>query len=432
MTAVWQEVRRQLLNVIKTAHFMNPAGQEVYFDINGDMPNQLDIQNFQFFLNGTSRIAKVGIFRSWAPDEQQIQIDTTAILWTAGAIEVPHAVCSESCGTGYRKATVKRQPICCFDCILCSEGKISNQTDSNDCITCPVDEWPTYEQDKCIPKTIEFLSYKEELGASLATVSVLFTALTASVLCVFIKFRDTPVIKANNRDLSYLLLLGLFLCFLCSLLFIGRPERVTCLIRQFAFGVIFTFSVSCVMAKTITVIVAFTASKPSSSMKKWVGPKTPSLLIVLCSLGQVVICVAWLFILPPFPSKNMKIKLGKIIVECQEGSSIAFSCMLGYMGLLAVLCLVIAFLARKLPDTFNEAQMITTSMFIFLSVWTSFIPAYLSTQGKYMVAVEVFAILASGAGLLCSIFLPKCYIVLLRPEKNTRKHITGKANTSAK
>ncbi|XP_043942661.1 vomeronasal type-2 receptor 26-like [Protopterus annectens] len=416
----------ELLNFVKTVHFMNTAGQEIYFDMTGNIPNQFDIQNFQFFLNGTSRIVKIGYFKSWAPNDQQIQIDKAAILWNNGASEVPHAVCSESCGPGYRKSTRKGQPICCFDCTPCPEGKISNQTDSIDCTMCPDDAWSAYGQDKCIPKTTEFLSYKEELGASLAAFSIFFSALTASVLCVFIQFRDTPVIRANNRNLSYLLLLALFFCFLCSLLFIGHPERVTCLIRQIAFGVIFSFSVSCIMAKTITVIVAFTATKPNSSMKKWVGGKTPGLVIILCSLGQIIICTTWLFMYPPFPNNNMKIKLGKIIIECQEGSSAAFTCMLGYMGFLAMLCFVIAFLARKLPDTFNEAQMITTSMFIFLSVWTSFIPAYLSTQGKYMVAVEVFAILASSAGLLFSIFIPKCYILLLRPEKNTREYITGK------
>ncbi|XP_043942672.1 extracellular calcium-sensing receptor-like [Protopterus annectens] len=422
----------KLLNFIKGVHFMNTAGQEIYFDMNGDMPTQYDIQNFQFFQNGTSRIIKVGFFKSWAPNDEQIQIDTAAILWNDGATKVPQSVCSESCGPGYRKSTRKGQAICCFDCIQCSDGKMSNQTDSNDCIECPDNEWPTSEQSKCVQKTVEFLSYKEPFGASLAVVSICSSAITASVFCIFIRFRDTPVIKANNQDLSYLLLLLLFLCFLCSLLFIGHPETVTCAIQQVAFGSIFTFSISCIMAKTITVIVAFTATNNNSFMKKWVGMKTPGLVIILCSLGQIIICTAWLSTQPPFPNDNIKIKPGKIIAECQEGSSVAFACMLGYMGLLAMLCFLLAFLARKLPDTFNEAQIITISMFIFLSVWTSFIPAYLSTQGKYMVAVEVFAILASSAGLLCSIFLPKCYIILLRPEKNTRKHITGKANSSAK
>ncbi|XP_043942659.1 extracellular calcium-sensing receptor-like [Protopterus annectens] len=416
----------QLLNFIKVVHFVNAAGQEVYFDANGDMPNQFDIQNFQFFLNGTSRIVKVGIFKSWAPNDQEIQIDKRSILWTGGATEVPRAVCSESCSPGYRKSTLKGQPVCCFDCIPCSEGEISNHSDSNDCIRCADDQWPANGQEKCIPKTIELLSYKEPLGVSLSAICIICSIITASVLCIFVKFKDTPIIKANNRSLSYLLLFALILCFLCSLIFIGYPKRETCLFRQAAFGVIFSFSVSCILAKTVTVIIAFNFTKPSSCMRKWMGTKIPICMIIFCSLIQVSICATWLSTAPPFPNANIVIKPGIIILECQEGSSTAFGFMLGYMGFLSLLCFAIAFLARKLPDTFNEAQLITFSMIVFVSVWAAFIPAYLSTQGKYMVAVEVFAILASASGMLCSIFVPKCYIILLKPEKNTRKVISGK------
>ncbi|XP_043942668.1 extracellular calcium-sensing receptor-like [Protopterus annectens] len=418
----------QLLSSIKTVHFMSTAGQELYFDIHGDMPTQYVIQNFQFFPNGTSRTVKVGIFNSWAPSDEQIQIDTKLILWNDGATKVPHAVCSESCVPGYRKSTRKGQPICCFDCVPCSEGKISNNSNSNDCTRCADDQWPTYAQEKCIPKTIEFLSYKEQLGASLAAVSISCAIITASVLCIFIKFNDTPIVKANNRDLSYLLLVALILCFLCSLIFIGYPKAETCLLRQVTFGVIFSFSISCILAKTITVIIAFNSTKPNSPVRMWMGTKTPVSMIIFCTLIQVIICVAWLSTDPPFPNANMIIKPGTIIMECQEGSSTAFGCMLGYMGFLSLLSFAIAFLARKLPATFNEAQLITFSMIVFVSVWAAFIPAYLSTQGKYMVAVEVFAILASGSGLLFSIFVPKCYIILLKPEKNTKKHLTGKTD----
>ncbi|XP_043942663.1 extracellular calcium-sensing receptor-like [Protopterus annectens] len=418
----------QLLTSIKSVHFMNTAGQEVYFNIHGDMPTQYDIQNFQFFPNGTSRTVKVGMFKSWAPNDEQIQIDTKLILWNDGATKVPRAVCSESCGPGYRKSTHKGQPICCFDCVPCSEGEISNHSNSNDCTKCADDQWPTYGQEKCIPKTIEFLSYKEPLGVSLAAISISCSIITASILCIFIKHKNTPIVKANNQNLSYLLLYALILCFLCSLIFIGYPKTFTCLIRQAAFGVIFSFSVSCILAKTITVIVAFNSTKPNSPMRKLMGTKTPVSVIIFCSLIQVCICVAWLSNDPPFPNANMVIKPGTIIMECQEGSSTAFGCMLGYMGFLAILSFAIAFLARKLPATFNEAELITFSMIVFVSVWASFIPAYLSTQGKYMVAVEVFAILTSGSGLLCSIFVPKCYIILLKPEKNTKKHLTGKTD----
>jgi len=42
--------------------------------------------------------------------------------------QVPVSVCSESCPLGTRKAVQQGRPICCFDCIQCPPGEISNKT----------------------------------------------------------------------------------------------------------------------------------------------------------------------------------------------------------------------------------------------------------------------------------------------------------------
>ncbi|XP_064419134.1 vomeronasal type-2 receptor 1 [Latimeria chalumnae] len=273
---------------------------------------------------------------------------------------------------------------------------------ATECFRCPEDHWSNERQDKCIPKAIEFLSFKELMGATLLAISVSCASLSTTVLCIFVKYRDTPIVKANNRELSYLLLLALILSFFCSLIFIGEPTVITCMLRQAAFGIIFALCVSCVLAKTIMVVIAFNATKPNSHLKKWVGPKLPKGIVFLCTIIQVIICNTWLTSSPPFPERNIKSKVGMIIVECNEGSTIAFWCVLGYMGILAIVSFIVAFLARNLPGSFNEAKFMTFSMLVFVSVWLAFIPAYLSTRGKYMVAVEIFAILASSAGLLAS------------------------------
>ncbi|XP_043922312.1 vomeronasal type-2 receptor 26-like [Protopterus annectens] len=305
--------------------------------------------------------------------------------------------------------------------------KQADKGDATNCVKCPDDLWADDKRQKCVPKIKEFLTFADPLGASLTGISVSASVITVTVLCIFIKFRNTPVVKANNRELSYILLSALVLCFICSLIFIGKPTKISCILHQTTFGIVFSICISSVLAKTVLVVIAFNATNPSSKTRTWGGLNwIPISIFVFSSLLQIIICTVWLFIAAPFPENNMKSETGKIIIECNEGSAVMFYGMLGYLGLLAGICFVVAFLARNLPDGFNETKYITLSMLAFISVWLSFIPAYLSTKGKYTVAVEIFAILASSTGLLICIFSPKVYIIMLRPELNTREKLARK------
>ncbi|XP_073423353.1 extracellular calcium-sensing receptor-like [Dendrobates tinctorius] len=418
----------QLRYYVKKVNFINTAGEQIYFDKNGDIPLSLDVLNWQLYPNGSNQYINVGKIEKG----NQLQIVEEKIVWNGLNSQPPVSLCNNPCPKGFRRATQEGQKICCFDCVPCSEGEILNPNDGSKCLTCPVDQWPNQSKEKCVPKSIQFLAYDELLGSSLACISITCCALTFSVLCLFIIKHKTPIVKANNRELSYLLLISLMFCFLCSLAFIGRPSIVTCMLRQVLFGIIFSVCLSAILAKTITVILVFSATNPDSKIKRLVGLRIPVYIVPSCTVIQIILCLAWLCSSAPFEEFNIVAELGTIVIECNEGSNVFFACVLGYMGLLASVSLLVAFLARNLPDTFNEAKFITFSMLVFASVWITFVPAYLSTKGKNMVAVEIFAIISSSAGLLVCIFFPKCYIILLQPEMNNKRFITGKKVRSEK
>ncbi|XP_071984350.1 vomeronasal type-2 receptor 26-like [Engystomops pustulosus] len=410
---------------LKSISFETPSGEDIFFNDVGEVPATFDIMNLQIFPNNQYRLVKVGRYESWATTTQQISLDIGAINWNQEFTEVPHSVCSESCQRGNRKISMEGRPQCCFQCVPCSMGEITNETDAAVCIKCPEDMWPNEKQDGCLKKMVQFLSYEELMGVSLAAASISFSSITLLVLCIFRKFSDTPVVKANNRSLSYVILVGLAVCFLSSLVFIGYPLGFICLLRQVVFGVSFSIVVSGMLTKTITVILIFQSTKPNSIGKRFDSRISKGVMFT-CPLLQVIICIVWLGTSPPYPELNMKSKPDTIIAECNEGSNLFFCGMLGYMGLLATVSFIVAFMSRRLPDSFNEGQYITFSMFVFLSVWICFIPAYLSAEGKNLVVVEVFAILASSAGLLGCLFFPKCYIIMYRPDMNTKQYVRGR------
>ncbi|XP_075056491.1 extracellular calcium-sensing receptor-like [Mixophyes fleayi] len=416
----WQVVR-----ALKTVNFTDRDGNQHYFDRNGDPVAKYDLLSWQMGADGLLTYRKVGSYAESTYVVRPLVIDENANLWNGAVSQPPLSECSISCKPGYRKSILQGQPTCCFICIPCSDGKISNGTDFTECIKCPNDYWSNNNRDACVPKEVDFLSYGEPLGITFSIAAGLGICQTIMVTLVFIKYRNTPVVKAHNLEMSFLLLMSLTLSFIGSFMFIGEPSTGMCILRQLVFGISFVLNISCILVKTLVVILAFTMAKPNQSVMKYFRPSHQRTLVGLATSIQIVICVCFLSSTSSFIKKNKEAVMTKIILECNRESELAFLVAFGYIGLLALVCFVLAFLARNLPDNFNEAKFITFSLLIFVMVWVSFIPGYFSTSGKYVTAVEIFAILLSAAGLLACIFFPKCYIILLKPAKNSKKKLIG-------
>ncbi|NWI83920.1 CASR protein, partial [Dryoscopus gambensis] len=414
----------QVLKHLRHLNFTNNMGEQVDFDEFGDLVGNYSIINWHLSPeDGSVVFEEVGHYNVYAKKGERLFINENKILWGGFSKEVPFSNCSRDCLPGTRKGIIEGEPTCCFECVDCPDGEYSDETDASACDKCPEDYWSNENHTSCIPKQIEFLAWTEPFGIALTLFAVLGIFLTSFVLGVFTKFRNTPIVKATNRELSYLLLFSLLCCFSSSLFFIGEPQNWTCRLRQPAFGISFVLCISCILVKTNRVLLVFEAKIPTSLHRKWWGLNLQFLLVFLCTFVQIVICVIWLYTAPPSSYRNHELEDEIIFITCHEGSLMALGFLIGYTCLLAAICFFFAFKSRKLPENFNEAKFITFSMLIFFIVWISFIPAYASTYGKFVSAVEVIAILAASFGLLACIFFNKVYIILFKPSRNTIEEV---------
>ncbi|XP_014351121.1 extracellular calcium-sensing receptor [Latimeria chalumnae] len=414
----------QVLKHLRHLNFTNNMGEQVDFDDFRDPIGNYTIINWHLSPeDGSVAFEEVGYYNVYANKGDRLYINESKVLWKGFSKEVPSSNCSDDCQPGTRKGIIEGEPTCCFECVECPDGEFSNETDASACAKCPLDSWSNENHTDCIKKQIEFLSWTEPFGIALALFAVLGIFMTSFVLGVFVKFRNTPIVKATNRELSYLLLFSLICCFSSSLIFIGEPKDWTCRLRQPAFGISFVLCISCILVKTNRVLLVFEAKIPTSLHRKWWGLNLQFLLVFLCTFVQIMTCVIWLYSAPPSSYNNYDLEDEIIFITCHEGSTMALGFLIGYTCLLAAICFFFAFKSRKLPENFNEAKFITFSMLIFFIVWISFIPAYVSTYGKFVSAVEIIAILASSFGLLGCIFFNKIYIILFKPSRNTIEEV---------
>lgn len=105
------------------------------------------------------------------------------------------------------------------------------------------------------------------------------------VLGVFVRHNDTPVVRASGRELSYVLLSGIMLCYLVSFLFVLLPTDIVCGVQQTAIGLSFSVVYAALFTKTNRIARIFGSGKKSANKPSFISPKSQ---LVICG-GLVTI-----------------------------------------------------------------------------------------------------------------------------------------------
>ena len=415
---------RDLQKYLRNVSFDGLTGK-VRFDRFGDpFSASYSIINVQRSPATEAHLRKVTI-GTWNKDSTpKLKISTSNLRWKT--LSTPVSFCSTECLPGTQ--TVLLSP-CCWDCVKCPQGTISAEIGSKGCTVCEPDTKPNNEGTRCEKLPIVNISLTTAGGMTLTVVASIGFILTMLVCRIYIKFHNTPIVKASNREISFLLLFGISGIHILAILDLSEPSNILCIAATFWRYFTLNLCVTVLFTKTMRITSVFGVDKVAQLFTPWY--KTLERQIIFTSVVNLVptsLLGLWMSTDPPGREKIIRSDDREyIFLFCKPYYSnagfalfIAVSC---YIITVALLCTYYAFKGRGIPENFNETKYIGFSMYILLLSSIAYYPVLFAFESWYVTLVSCLTTLVTSFGLLGCMFGPKVYILLFRPQRNTVEHV---------
>ncbi|XP_025968855.2 metabotropic glutamate receptor 8 isoform X2 [Dromaius novaehollandiae] len=397
------------------------AGTPVIFNENGDAPGRYDIFQYQI----TNKSTEYKVIGQWT---NQLHLNVEDMQWANREHTHPASVCSLPCKPGERKKTVKGVP-CCWHCERC-EG-YHYQVDEFNCELCPINKRPNANRTDCQLIPIIKLEWHSPWAIVPVFIAILGIIATTFVIVTFVRYNDTPIVRASGRELSYVLLTGIFLCYSITFLMIATPDTVVCSFRRIFLGLGMCFSYAALLTKTNRIHRIFEQGKKSVTAPKFISPASQLVITFSLISMQLIGVFIWFAIDPPHiivdygEQRTLEPENARGVLKC-DISDLSLICSLGYSILLMVTCTVYAIKTRGVPETFNEAKPIGFTMYTTCIIWLAFIPIFFGTaqsaEKMYIQTTTLTVSMSLSASVsLGMLYMPKVYIIIFHPEQNVQK-----------
>lgn len=333
----------------------------------------------------------------------------------------PPSVCSHPCGPGEATQLVEGDS-CCWTCMKCHTYQY--MPSKSECVTCPMGTIPIADKSYCQPIPQKFLDYGDALSFAAMIVATLGLAATSTAMITFLRYSATPIVKASGRELSFVLLVGIFLCYSMTFILVSKPTEISCGAQKFGIGLCFSIVYSAILTKTNRIYRIFKAGKRTTKRPKFISPK--SQLVICGSLVAVqnAVGIVWVLLRPPKVISYYANRDDHQLV-CNDAVEAWYMVGFTYPIFLIIVCTFFAFLTRNIPEAFNESKHIGLTMYTTCIIWLAFVPIFFSTADEIdiRIATMSFAISLSATVALACMFAPKSYIIIFHAERNVRQSL---------
>ncbi|UYV82046.1 GPRMGL5, partial [Cordylochernes scorpioides] len=412
-----------LLQYLKNVSFRGFYDDEDFrFSSSGDGPVRYNILHFKQTRPNFYEWIQVGEFR-----DGRLALDLRKVQFRPGQPQLPESRCSTPCGPGQAKQVLSEAEACCWRCVACGRYQVLQA--GVRCEDCGLGTLPDVTHAFCLPLSPYHMRPDSPWALGAMVFATLGICITLAVILVFWRYNDTPVVRASGRELSYVLLGGILICYGCTFLLVQKPTDMVCGVQKCTLGLGFSVIYAALWTKTNRIARIFRAG--ARRRPGFISPKSQLFICGSLVSVQLSVTAVWLAYVPPravrkFPSREMAVL---VCSESLDGSSYAVA--FAYPGVLIAICTAYAVLTRNTPEAFNESKYIGFSMYTTCVIWLAFVPIYVTTarQAVLNLTAMAVAISLSASVTLACLFVPKVYVILARPDRNVRKALVLQTKT---
>ena len=406
--------RSRLLEHLKNVSFFDPTlNTKVEFDENLEVSAMYDVLNIQK-RNGAHAFVRVGEWNGQHMNgkiDGQFEINTDEIQWRQNSPIVPSSFCTSTCEPSAIRVPLEQRSFeCCWQCKKCEDLQIANK-ENNTCESGPEGWIPNVNHTGFIKRQVTYPKWSDPVAIFFIIVSVICLLLTLATIIIYITHKENRLVKASGRELCFVILAGIALCFIVPFLFIAKPNDPLCYTRNLVIGLALAMCYAPLFMKINRIYRIFTSARSSVARPPLVTPRMQLLVTLALISIQLMFTALWFIAKPVQAQETYYSNIEELILECKV-DEMSFSVNLCYVMVLMILCTTYAFKTRTFPKNFNESKYIGITMYITCAVWMTFFPFYLNTDYS---STHIYLI--SGASVviglvtLIGLFAQKVYIV---------------------
>eukprot|EP00117_Sycon_ciliatum_P039978 scpid27328/ scgid29451/ Metabotropic glutamate receptor 7 len=346
-------------------------------------------------------------------------------------VEPPTGGCHPNCIPGEFK--VQNRYTCCFECQQCTGNTITQMPNLQSCTECEEFEVANKNRSACVALTQQ--PYAPSFAYVLMALLSITTFVLLTTLVIMIKFFKTPIIQSSDKYLTFAILGMLIALSLSLIVFTSDPPTVSaCRFRVLMSSLLTIISTTLFVKTSRLARISGGMSLRHSKFVRWTFSNAAQVVLVVVLSSIPFGLDLYSAFAEDHVVKKTITRTGSepfLILWCR-GNTATQGVQIGvdvFLSLIIIATAYVAFLTRKLPVSFNEAR------FLFLATLTNAMTCLPLSAAIYLVEeaalyIESMRVFSYILLTWLWLFVPRLYIVLLRPNRNRIKATYGADNSS--